>query len=617
MSLLAPDEWKPQGIDDLEAGAWNALRECSDNVCVTAGAGAGKTEFLAQKATYLLQTGICPNPKRILAISFKRDAAVNLAKRVEERCPEHARRFTSMTFDGFSKGFIDRFRSAIPTPYTPPIDYQVGFPNSRDLQDFLSRRGYHGISASQLLNRIATTPLPLDEDQNALSAYWNSQFSEHQEVILTFPMINRLVEWLIRENTYIQRALRSTYSFVFLDEFQDTTYPQFDLLKTAFLGSNSVFTAVGDKKQCIMGWAGAMDDSFSELETQFDARPIELLSHWRSHEDLVHIQHAIAQTIDPTTNPSQARSLREVDGAVSAIWQYQDTQQEANGLAAWLAEEIQNELNPNNCVIIVRKRADLAEEELKDTFSAHGVQLRNVDRRLGEISIQDILEEPLTNILIPLLRLGAAAHDPASWNQAFDNLLMLENVSTDDERSQQRLQQNLQDFTRSFRQTLAESPPSESAALDAYNTVTSFLTVDSVKNVSPTYRRQQDFDRVCDGFKLLLQEYSTAGTQWTEVLNQLEGIGQIPLMTIHKSKGLEFHTVIFHGLDDQSWWSLTPNRPEELKAFFVAFTRAKQRVFFTLNSSKGRSVTWIENLVASTGVERITGPKVEASALSF
>ena len=35
-------------------------------------------------------------------------------------------------------------------------------------------------------------------------------------------------------------------------------------------------------------------------------------------------------------------------------------------------------------------------------------------------------------------------------------------------------------------------------------------------------------------------------------------------MTIHKSKGLEFHTMIFYGLDNQTWWSPTPDRMEEL-----------------------------------------------------
>lgn len=72
MTRVSRDDWVPQGVGGLEGRAWEALRETDSSILVTAGAGAGKTEFLAQKASYLLQTGICPAPKRILAISFKR-----------------------------------------------------------------------------------------------------------------------------------------------------------------------------------------------------------------------------------------------------------------------------------------------------------------------------------------------------------------------------------------------------------------------------------------------------------------------------------------------------------------------------------------------------------------
>jgi superfamily I DNA/RNA helicase len=64
--VIRPEDWKPQGIDDLEPAAWQGLRH-SASVCVVAGPGAGKTEFLAQKATYLLQTGLCPAPRQIVA----------------------------------------------------------------------------------------------------------------------------------------------------------------------------------------------------------------------------------------------------------------------------------------------------------------------------------------------------------------------------------------------------------------------------------------------------------------------------------------------------------------------------------------------------------------------
>ena len=137
--MIRPEEWRPQGIDDLELAAWRALHH-PGSVCVVAGPGAGKTEFLAQKATYLLQTGLCPTPRQILAISFKRDAADNLLKRVRKRCPpEQARRFTSITFDAFTKSLVDRFFPAIAEEWQPSRPYDIFLPKYRDYDDFLTR----------------------------------------------------------------------------------------------------------------------------------------------------------------------------------------------------------------------------------------------------------------------------------------------------------------------------------------------------------------------------------------------------------------------------------------------------------------------------------------------
>lgn len=108
MALLSrrvrPEDWKPVGVKSLEANALRVVRSAK-NRSVIAGPGAGKTELLAQRAAYLLQTDTAPAPRRILAISFKRDAASNLAVRVRQRCHRnHAGRFDSMTFDAFAKG---------------------------------------------------------------------------------------------------------------------------------------------------------------------------------------------------------------------------------------------------------------------------------------------------------------------------------------------------------------------------------------------------------------------------------------------------------------------------------------------------------------------------------
>ena len=103
MGRVEPADWKPVGVSQLEPNAWNALRHEGSSF-VVAGPGAGKTEFLAQRADYLFQTRACPPPHSILAISFKRDAARNLADRVRARTPDSIHRFDSLTFDAFTKG---------------------------------------------------------------------------------------------------------------------------------------------------------------------------------------------------------------------------------------------------------------------------------------------------------------------------------------------------------------------------------------------------------------------------------------------------------------------------------------------------------------------------------
>ena len=137
---VRPDQWQPVGVAALEANALDVVRS-SDNRSVIAGPGAGKTELLAQRAAYLLQTGTAPRPRRILAISFKRDAAVNLAARVAQRCHrDHAGRLDSMTFDAFAKGLIDRFGQALPSRWRPTPDYEIIFPGERDFRDFLQNQ---------------------------------------------------------------------------------------------------------------------------------------------------------------------------------------------------------------------------------------------------------------------------------------------------------------------------------------------------------------------------------------------------------------------------------------------------------------------------------------------
>jgi superfamily I DNA/RNA helicase len=287
--LVLEQNWRPVGIRDLEQAAWETVKS-SANMSVVAGPGSGKTELLAQRACFLLETGRCRNPRRILAISFKRDSAANLRSRVRERCSsELVARFDSLTFDAFSKSLLDRFRDALPE-FRRPAEYIISEPKDFEINRFLNemqyryRESWKGNWGTRpgpkafMSKYVLGLPIPIqpveprDFWEWVTDLWWRQSLQgKDKRSNLSFPMIGRLAELLLRVNPAISIALRATYSHVFMDEFQDTTGIQYSLVITAFQGTPVVLTAVGDKKQQIMRWAGALDDAFDRYETDFEA----------------------------------------------------------------------------------------------------------------------------------------------------------------------------------------------------------------------------------------------------------------------------------------------------------------------------------------------------------
>lgn len=125
--MTSIDAWEPADGLTLEPNALRAAKEQVHCLALTAGPGAGKTEMLAQRADFLLKTGKCRYPKRILAISFKVDASANLKERIRRRCGSHlSSRFDSYTFHAFAKRIIDRFRVVLTGNDALDADYKIG-----------------------------------------------------------------------------------------------------------------------------------------------------------------------------------------------------------------------------------------------------------------------------------------------------------------------------------------------------------------------------------------------------------------------------------------------------------------------------------------------------------
>ncbi|MGA5556192.1 UvrD-helicase domain-containing protein [Streptomyces lavendulocolor] len=601
-TLISAEEWRPIGISDLEPAAWEALRD-TGNVVVVAGPGAGKTEFLAQRAAYLLQTGICPWPQRILAISFKRDAAANLGRRVATRVPEHAGRFASMTFDAFTKGLVDRFAAALPADWRMSDGYDIRMAPDAEVSQFLNGVAFSAPPA--LSGKLGFQPrrfvpdvvggwqlpeyLPTDDDVDAVTyavrEWWRARYLRSGTAEVDFVMLNRLAELLVRAVPKLRRALRMTYPVVFVDEFQDTTSAQFSFLTSVF-GERTAVTAVGDSKQRIMGWAGALPEAVKRFTNAFDATSYALAWNFRSSNSLVELQHVIASRLDPTTVRATSKASAEVGHDPAVLWTFSSSDREATVIADWIAQDIAaSDRTPSDFALIARQRIKDFEPLFRARLAAHGIRVRNDDARLGKMTLQDLLKSEIARLLLGLLRLANEPHGLAKvWR---DVSATMERVhgATGDDTAQRRVGEYLAELTAQLRTWLRSHPPATTSAADTIKQVVGLLDGAALRRYVKSAAPGEDLDIVLGAFEARLDTTINGTAEWGDVLDEFEGADAVVLLTAHRSKGLEYHTVFFLGIHAKQWWAYGSDRREGTSTFFVGLSRAAHRLIFTTDQT--------------------------------
>lgn len=613
MALTEPGAWSPPDGVQLDSTTLEAVRSQVSAVIV-AGPGAGKTELLAQRAAFLLMTGGCPTPQRILAISFKRDAARNLHQRVALRAGEDlARRLESYTFDAFAKSLIDRFGSTLPVWCRPARNYLLAFPGWKDWREFANRVGEHGIhqNGSDIEKQHATLtvepgPLPSDYQPeqlvNASGVAWWRENLGASPPRLTFGMIATLAMTLLAHNRQVRAALRRTYSHVFLDEFQDTTTLQYQLLKIAFLDSDAVITAVGDSKQTIMTFAGARAGIFSEFARDFGAVSIALSSNFRSNARIVDIINAMAREIEPAAVlVRSARPAATLPNPTDGVLRFRDADHEAEALAAVISNEVHTgQRQPEDFMLLVRQSAPQVEAQLAPAFVAKGLTLRNEARAVGTIQIQELMTEPLADLVASVIQMGAGDREGAPFHRVRAMIGAVYGDADDRPASELRVERAIRDAVAVVRAMTGEAPTSGAvpAMVAAINEA---FGQAALAQLSPDYARPDRLATIQASITLFLQESAIGAVDWAATVRRFRGMGQVRLMTIHKSKGLEAHTVVFLRLQDDGF-NRNADMDEEALAFFVAASRARERFFITSTSRHARRVQPLWDLVAAAGI---------------
>lgn len=305
-----------------------AVENRDDHTLVIAPPGCGKTELLAMRAEFLVRNGLIRPHRRLLAITYSKRARDNMRQRIEHRLgTERAGRFvTVLNFHGLAGRIVRAHAGTIGLPR----DFVL--PTKRWFADAATSLGAGWESrkaAEDRLLEVKSQPITDEDVQHQLS-------SSGDELALAIERVrveaNRLdYQDLIR---HAQRLLhvpevanlyQQHFDAVLVDEFQDLSLQQFDILSRACVRSG---TYVGDPLQGIYSWAGAQpDEVIATLKTRCTSR-VDLDISYRSSPEVLAMVNAVGvpigatklQAADPASwgNGRRTRALSFDDEAAEA-----------------------------------------------------------------------------------------------------------------------------------------------------------------------------------------------------------------------------------------------------------------------------------------------------------
>ena len=573
--MMRSEEWHPKGDIELEKAALGAVKDVTNSL-VIAGPGSGKTELLAQKLDYLFSTNKCISPKKILALSFKTDAASNLKERVKKRYgEEYASRFTSLTYSAFEKRILDQFRDALPEDIRPARDYLI------DDWDVIKETLYendinvHGMRMSDIRRYVENIILNNGDNHKFKTDLLKG--TQDNKPVLLYRQITKLSTQIIDTNEYIRKALQMTYDFVFLDEFQDTTYAQYDLLKTCFLGSSCKLTAVGDDKQAIMRWAGAKPDIFPDYIRDFNSNEYQLLMNHRSVPKLVEFQKEVHQILNSNHSSIQTNNYPEFQEGEITLFEFENESLEAKLIANDIESKIQGGIRPSEICILAKQKVGIYSFELISILNSKGIKARI------ENEYQDILKDPTCNLLLDLISCSQGKRDPLIWENTsnfYGNINGIDELT--DELILAKSYKEIDNIVSDITYLISNFIPNEESMLKLIDCIIEKIDEKRIISNFSTYNGKSDLDIIVKNFsKILYIEYSQTQGEWLDTVSSFKGENSIPIMTIHKSKGLEYEVVYFLGLEDSAFWSFNDQPEEDKSAFFVALSRAKSHLIFT------------------------------------
>lgn len=428
---------------------------------------------------------------------------------------------------------------------------------------------------------------------------------------------------LLRDNEKVSNKLNDNFDYVLVDEFQDTDYVQFQILKLLRKTNKQIFV-VGDPDQSIYGFRGARFENNADFLTYFQAKELLLSENYRSCQKILDAAnkliaknsrstHVEKNLFSSTEKPGDVffnqydSDLTEVDTIVETIKKGYLSGKKYSDFAVlfragYLTRQVESALIkakiPN---MVWSSLAFFERSEVKDTMAFLSLIYLTKDNfiafkriankpakgfgqtsltRFSEVYVETCEKLGYAPDVIAFAKAYGQNSKKANFMKYAGDLVRYRKIAAEKTKISEVIELFLDEEHGADYETYLKKDENFTDRLHNVLEIGSFFL--SYEKEHPTLTK-------ADLFKQALDDIALAKPANENIENK------VVLANIHKVKGLEFNTVFLYGLNDKVFPSATvinsyslEDLEEERRVCYVAVTRAKENLY--ISSAKRRAL---------------------------
>lgn len=582
------------------------INSIKGNISVIAAAGSGKTTVLTHRIKSIVEDYTC-DPSTILAITFSRKAKENITQKLHEI---YIHNVNVETFHSIALKIIQSTYGVnhykIWTAYweKEKLIQEICMNMTGCSRESVPINNIFSFIALQKVNMLepndkliypSAIPYPYDEDNRMGKIYDLYEKEKKKNSYIEFDDFLNITNKIFITRPDILKKYQKLFQYVLVDEFQDVSLSQALFLK--YINTKNTMI-VGDPLQAIYSFRGGDSKYILNFDTDYDdVKIINLNTNYRCSKDIVNTANKLALSLPDSKHKHYVESIASKGNyKIPELRHFENDYSEGIWISNKISQLKKEQYNYNDIAILARTNAQL--QKLESIFHDFGIPFDIVNGAL-------FINQPEIKLVLSYLKLALNEND----NEAFQYLYnkpnrwlskkFLEEAKNNSIEKNISLYKSMNTIARrdwrfkngidEIYEVIHHIQNCSSNVSDIIHYLRNRLRIDDfvIRGKVPTDGGCIEQIENLNSFEDMCKNYKDINTLFHFIndLNNSEkenSKNAVKLLTIHKSKGMEFPIVFIIGCND----TLLPHQKnnninDERRLLYVAITRAEKELYMS------------------------------------